>query len=186
MTDVRELLASWRRMLVPFTGWIGELRHASTVRADLIAGGADPDFQRKQNEAELREFEDRTTRHRDEQLELEADLAARYDAALSVRADVKLQLVAGGAVDRPPRPAPPHEQPPSAPFTGAVWVSGQYMWSGFSWEWQTGYWAQPPTSTAVWVAPVEILVHGAAVVRPGGWVDKKTRKRVKRRDHRRR
>jgi len=38
MTDVRELLAGLQRMFVPFTSWIGELRHASTIRADLIAG----------------------------------------------------------------------------------------------------------------------------------------------------
>ncbi|MEA3242287.1 MAG: SulP family inorganic anion transporter, partial [Pseudomonadota bacterium] len=25
-------------MFMPFTGWIGEVRHASTLRADLIAG----------------------------------------------------------------------------------------------------------------------------------------------------
>jgi SulP family sulfate permease len=38
MADVRELLAGWQKMLMPFTDWIGEVRHASTLRADLIAG----------------------------------------------------------------------------------------------------------------------------------------------------
>jgi len=38
MADVREILAGWQKMLVPFSGWIGELRHAHTIRADLIAG----------------------------------------------------------------------------------------------------------------------------------------------------
>jgi len=38
MTDVRALLAGWQRMFVPFTSWIGELGHASTIRADLVAG----------------------------------------------------------------------------------------------------------------------------------------------------
>ncbi|GMQ88392.1 MAG: solute carrier family 26 protein [Gammaproteobacteria bacterium] len=38
MADVRELIAGWQKMCVPFTGWIGELRQADTLRADLIAG----------------------------------------------------------------------------------------------------------------------------------------------------
>jgi SulP family sulfate permease len=38
MADVRELIAGWQKMFVPFTGWIGELRQADTLRADLIAG----------------------------------------------------------------------------------------------------------------------------------------------------
>lgn len=38
MADARAMLAGWQRMLVPFTGWIGELRQASTLRADMIAG----------------------------------------------------------------------------------------------------------------------------------------------------
>ncbi len=38
MADARELVASMQRMLAPFSDWIGELRHADTLRADLIAG----------------------------------------------------------------------------------------------------------------------------------------------------
>ena len=38
MADVRELIAGWQKMFVPFTGWIGELRQTDTLRADLIAG----------------------------------------------------------------------------------------------------------------------------------------------------
>jgi len=38
MADVRELIAGWQKMCVPFTGWISELRRADTLRADLIAG----------------------------------------------------------------------------------------------------------------------------------------------------
>ena len=38
MADVRELIADWQKMFVPFTDWIGELRQADTLRADLIAG----------------------------------------------------------------------------------------------------------------------------------------------------
>jgi SulP family sulfate permease len=32
------LLGSWRRMMVPFLGWIGELRNPGVLRADVIAG----------------------------------------------------------------------------------------------------------------------------------------------------
>jgi SulP family sulfate permease len=38
MADARGLLAGVQRMFMPFSGWIGELRHASTLRADIIAG----------------------------------------------------------------------------------------------------------------------------------------------------
>ena len=38
MADVRELLAATQKMFMPFTAWIGEVRKASTLRADLIAG----------------------------------------------------------------------------------------------------------------------------------------------------
>lgn len=38
MIDVAEWLTRWRRMMVPFLGWIGELKHPQTLRADLLAG----------------------------------------------------------------------------------------------------------------------------------------------------
>ncbi|WP_455234299.1 SulP family inorganic anion transporter [Thiogranum longum] len=38
MSELRDMLAGWQKMVVPFTGWLGELRHAETLRADLIAG----------------------------------------------------------------------------------------------------------------------------------------------------
>ena len=38
MADVRELLTGVQKMFMPFTAWIGEVRHTSTLRADLIAG----------------------------------------------------------------------------------------------------------------------------------------------------
>jgi len=123
---------------------------------------------------------------RDEPLALEAAIRARTEGALQIRASIKLGLIDAGAVDRPPRPAPLVETRPAPPQPGAVWVTGYYAWSGFSWEWQSGYWSDPPARGAVWVAPVEIVINGAAVLRPGGWHDKKTGKRVITRDHRRR
>jgi SulP family sulfate permease len=38
MADARQFVAGLQRMLVPFSDWIGEIRHADTLRADLIAG----------------------------------------------------------------------------------------------------------------------------------------------------
>ena len=38
MIDVAGLLSGWRRMLVPFLGWVGELKNPQVLRADLIAG----------------------------------------------------------------------------------------------------------------------------------------------------
>jgi hypothetical protein len=150
----------------------------------LIATGADPDYRRKQHEADLRAFEERSARRRQEQLELDAQIRARSEGALRVRAGVKLALIQSGAVDRPSRPAPPHEQRPQRPVPGAQWVAGFYIWSGGAWQWQSGFWGDPPSQGAVWVAPVEIVIKGAAVLRPGGWRDKRTGKRVRTRDHR--
>jgi len=38
MVDARQLLVGLQRMLVPFLDWVGEIRRADTLRADLIAG----------------------------------------------------------------------------------------------------------------------------------------------------
>lgn len=38
MIDVTATLARWRRMMVPFLGWIGELKDPQVLKADLIAG----------------------------------------------------------------------------------------------------------------------------------------------------
>ena len=38
MADARQLVTGLQRMLVPFSDWIGEVRRADTLRADLIAG----------------------------------------------------------------------------------------------------------------------------------------------------
>ena len=38
MADARQLVTGLQRMLVPFSDWIGEIRRADTLRADLIAG----------------------------------------------------------------------------------------------------------------------------------------------------
>lgn len=38
MIDIAAWLAQWRRMMVPYLGWIGELKDPRVLRADLVAG----------------------------------------------------------------------------------------------------------------------------------------------------
>ncbi len=125
----------------------------------LIAGGADPDYRRKQNEAELRAFEATAGRRRREQLALEL----QFHAALRIRETIRLSLIATGAVDRP-APAPVVIETPER-----VEVE-----------------ANVAAEAAIWVPPIEIVVEGVKVLRPGSWRHKKTGRRVKVRDHRKR
>jgi hypothetical protein len=29
------------------------------------------------------------------------------------------------------------------PYAGALWVAPQWVWNGYTWVWQTGYWEPP-------------------------------------------
>ncbi len=61
-------------------------------------------------------------------------------------------MVDGGAVDVPvdlleiPYPPPPArvEVVPETTVTGAVWVDGEWGWTGKRWSWSRGYWSVPP------------------------------------------
>ncbi len=44
------------------------------------------------------------------------------------------------------------EVPPPAPFFGAVWVGGYWVWQG-NWVWAHGHWMGPPRPDYVWVHP---------------------------------
>jgi hypothetical protein len=53
-----------------------------------------------------------------------------------------------------PLPPPPYAGPVGvAPGPGYVWINGFYDYSGGSWVWRHGYWAQPPYPNAVWISP---------------------------------
>jgi hypothetical protein len=153
------------------------------LRANLRTLGADPEHRRKQFEAETAAYEARVRADADARRRAELALAARTEAVLEARATLKGELQANGAVDRPPRPAPIVETRPPMPGTNAVWITGSFEWTGLAWQWRTGYWTAPPQRDAIWIAPVEVIVRGTAVLRPGAWVDR-SGKRV--RDHRKR
>lgn len=44
------------------------------------------------------------------------------------------------------------EVPPPAPFFGAAWVGGYWVWQG-NWVWAHGHWMGPPRADYVWVHP---------------------------------
>ncbi len=52
-------------------------------------------------------------------------------------------------------PPPPHEVIVVAPFAGAVWVPGYYVfdYEVNQYRWHSGVWMRPPYAGAVWVAP---------------------------------
>lgn len=159
------------------------------LSAQLIGLGADPQYRDKMIAAEMRENEAHMRAAADAQRRAEIMLANQTQVALEARAAIASNLVLAGAVNRPPPPAPPVESRPPVPFTGAVWVAGNYHWDGIDWRWQTGHWTQPPRAGAVWVAPARVSVGGTVVIRPGAWIDAVSGVRVKvgtqKRKHRR-
>jgi hypothetical protein len=100
--------------------------------------------EREQREIRLRaEREQREARlraERERKLAIEMERARRIEVALSVRADLRAFLVALGARERPPMPAPLPEDPGAPPFTDAEWVAGVWRWTGGQWMWEAGGW----------------------------------------------
>ncbi len=66
---------------------------------------------------------------------------SRVDVALRIRIQLRGQLVAMGAVARPPMPALLVEASGTRPFDGAVWSAGHWSWVGLRWQWTAGSWA---------------------------------------------
>ncbi|MDP4219553.1 MAG: hypothetical protein Q8916_00385 [Bacteroidota bacterium] len=52
-------------------------------------------------------------------------------------------------------PPPRHEVVVEAPFPGAVWISGYYVYNSGSarYDWVPGRWQAPPSPNHIWVAP---------------------------------
>lgn len=93
------------------------------VEAWLIAGGADPEWRRKQHEAEIRAHEERVEAERYARTKVEAD----RHAALEVRGYVKGWLIGSGAIDRTTIVAPPPSvhvevEPPTEPPPSVIVV----------------------------------------------------------------
>jgi hypothetical protein len=151
----------------------GDRRWALQARTGLIArlmaAGADPNYRRRRDEADIQAFE--AGQRGLAQAREQAAVKVRLDtqAALDLRVLIKLALHRDGAVDRTAPPPPPVESPPPPPFPGAVWIAGRYDWNGIAWVWASGTYQRPPDG-AVWVPPADIAVGGTLVVRPGRWV----------------
>lgn len=158
------------------------LRAQLTIR--LTGLGADPTLRRRQQEAELRAWEQAQAQRAEERRQAEAQLRLESESSLAIRGSVKLHLQALGAVDRPPRPLDVVETPPPPPFAGAAWIGGGYSWNGVEWVWMSGHYERPPEANVVWVAPVRVHVGASVSIRPGRWVKVKG-KTVQTRDHRR-
>ncbi|HET6401936.1 MAG TPA: pentapeptide repeat-containing protein [Candidatus Kapabacteria bacterium] len=52
-------------------------------------------------------------------------------------------------------PAPRYEVRPRAPFSGAIWIGGFYLYNDQdrNYQWTPGRWEAPPSRGEVWVAP---------------------------------
>jgi hypothetical protein len=148
------------------------------VCTGLIAQGADPAHRDRQAELALRIRAERARAQEEARRRAHEELVRQGRVALEARADIVLWLQGNGAVVRPPRPPAPAEAPPPQTSATAVWVEGTFQWVAGQWVWSPGRWVEPPTARAVWLAPAEVLIDGVVVVRPGGWIDGKSGKRV--------
>ena len=103
-----------------------------------LTGKCDADPKRRD-----RAVEDERTR-REARLMAYAEIAQRSDqAALRTRDDLRAQLLALGAKQRPPMPPPRTEEPGTAPFEGATWTAGYWSWDSGAWAWEDGSWIDP-------------------------------------------
>jgi hypothetical protein len=126
---------------------------AQRARADLLARHEWQAFEARQAYlAYLSGKCDAQPGHRDRVTEAErsqrltayAAIAQRRDlAALSARDHLRAQLLALGAKQRPPMPAPQPEEPGTAPFEGAQWTAGYWEWQSGEWSWHDGGWTDP-------------------------------------------
>ncbi len=91
-----------------------------------------------------RQGRDRLAAIEDERFERERrELAQRHQqSAFAVRAQLSGYLVGSGARLRPPRPAAVAELAGTAPFDGARWESGTWIWiqGEWHWQWRKGGW----------------------------------------------
>lgn len=148
-------------------------RTRESMVAWLVANGADPDYRRRKDEADLARFEARARADRERRLRAHLAADTRVDVDLETP-DQQGALAPVTAV--PPPPPVSEESRPPAPSPTAVWVAGHYQWTGQSWSWLAGSWTIPPLEGAIWVAPVEISIGGRFVSRPGTWRSREGRK----------
>ena len=143
------------------------LETRETLVAWLVANGADPEYRRKQNEADLAAF---TTRSRAVQDKRRRDAIAAQ-GSFEVEGEVSIDSNVSVVSSTPPtaRPAPVREVRTPRPTPSAVWIDGFYEWAGGEWVWLAGTWSQPPVQDAIWIPTVEVNLGGRTVIRPGSW-----------------
>jgi hypothetical protein len=144
---------------------------------------------RQQHEAELAvKLEAERARAEREAAALAELERQRGAEALRVRARIAGLLIGYGAVKRPPMPALLDENPGAAPFEGARWIAGHWVWESAKWSWIRGGWrddtvfgvaggpsntdvvvdvAPPAAPVVVGAPPVIIGVPPPVVVVPG-------------------
>lgn len=161
-----------------------DLHTRTSIVATLIARGADPEYRRKQDEADLRAYEGRV---RDAQYaSLKASNATGRVEAQTTSGGMSTvgSLVVTTQVARPPVPAAPTSSRPQQPSSNASWIAGFYEWKAGAWVWVPGTWSIPPVQDAIWVPAVEINIGGSVVLQPGSWRNRRGQ-RVKRSSSRR-
>ncbi len=162
--EVSTQLVIEREHRVAFELQLGfDLRTRTQLVARLIAGGADPDYRRKRNEAEFQAFEARATAQRHAQRQT----AIEVHAAAPLEANAAIEIHAHAS--RPPRPAPPTQARPAPPSSQSTWIAGFFQWQGSVWIWIPGTWSAPPVEGAIWIPPVEITSGAKVILQPGSW-----------------
>jgi hypothetical protein len=77
-------------------------------------------------------------------------------------------------VDYPPPPARV-EFVPDPPSDDAVWVKGEWLWSGRRWSWRPGVWVVPPAGAGFARRVLVRRSDGKLFFAPGTWRDKQGR-----------
>jgi hypothetical protein len=73
-------------------------------------------------------------------------------------------------VDYPPPPARVEFVPPQS-SPDAVWVNGEWLWSGRRWSWRPGAWMVPPEGAAYARQALARRDNGKLFFAPGAWRD---------------
>lgn len=79
------------------------------------------------------------------------------------------ETVVASPVVRFEPPEPKVEVVREAPFVGAIWIPGKWVWRHHAWHWRRGHWARPPRPEAIWVPGHWQHVPGGWVWRAGHW-----------------
>jgi hypothetical protein len=156
-----------------------DLRTRQELSVWLIATGADPDYRKKKDMADLLAFEERTRDARYAQLRADANAEVSTEVSVEGEPPAAKTIIVSSSVARPPRPAAPQETRPARPHAQASWIAGFYEWRANVWVWVPGTWSTPPAANAIWVPTVEIQLGGKIVTQPGSWRTR-TGRRVKR------